>query len=75
LEECIGDLSWFPPGAVVVRHEDLPLASDVANLKTYLSIVGGAVEKLSRSGARDLVVVFPAEVEEHILSVTQSKDA
>jgi RNAse (barnase) inhibitor barstar len=66
LEECIRDLSWLPPGAVVVIHQDLPLDTDIPNLKIYLSILCDAVKKWSRSVERDLVVVFPHEVEEQI---------
>lgn len=66
LEECVRDLSWLPAGAVIVKHADLPLVGDVANLKTYLSILSGAVQKWSSSQERDLVVVFPSEAQEQI---------
>lgn len=66
LEECVRDLSWLPPGPVVVKHTDLPLAGDIASLKTYLSILIDAVEKWSESRERDLIVVFPTESREQI---------
>lgn len=66
LDECIRDLSWLPPGPIIVKHVDLPLATDVANLKTYLSILRDAVQKWSSSGERELVVVFPPETQERI---------
>jgi RNAse (barnase) inhibitor barstar len=69
LEECIRDLSWLPPGPVVLRHHDLPLAGDVASQKTYLSILRDAVEKkwtVPGQRLRDLVVVFPSETQEQI---------
>ena len=66
LNECLGDLSWFPPGAVVVKHADLPLAADVENLKKYLVILEDAVQKWSGSGERELVVQFPPETQARI---------
>lgn len=66
LNECIRDFSWLPPGPVMLKHEELPLASDTANLKIYLSILRNAVQTLSRSGKRELVVVFPRESREEI---------
>lgn len=76
LEECIRDLSWLPPGTVILRHSDLPLTEDVANLKTYLSILRDTVQKAdwdylwgnkwSGSRERDLVVVFPPEIREPV---------
>lgn len=29
LEECICDLSWLPPGDVILSHNDLPLSHDL----------------------------------------------
>jgi hypothetical protein len=67
LWECIRDLSWLPAGPVVLRHADLPLAEDVAGLKTYLSILTDTVQKKwSGSRERDLVVVFPPETREQV---------
>src|ERR671914_60384 len=48
LDECIHDLSWIPPGPVVLRHSDLPLAKDLPNSKTYLSILSDAVDEWRR---------------------------
>lgn len=61
LEECIRDFSWLPPGIVVLKHDELPLASDVANLKCYLAILSDAVKMWAQSRERELVVVFPPE--------------
>lgn len=72
LDECIRDLSWLPPGAVIVKHVDLPLAADVANLKTYLSVLRDAVQKWSSSEERKLVVVFPPETQEQIAWLLRS---
>ena len=69
LEECIRDLSWLPPGPVVLKHHDLPLAGDVASQKTYLSILRDAVEKrwlVPGQHLRDLVVVFPPELQQQV---------
>ncbi|SRR5229473_1606169 len=67
LWESIRDLSWLPPGPVVMRHRDLPLASDVSSLKTYLSILRDAVQKRwSGSRDRDLIVIFPPETREQV---------
>lgn len=67
LWECIRDLSWLPPGPVILRHEDLPLADDVGSLRMYLSILGDTVQKKwSGSQERDLVVVFPPETRDQV---------
>jgi hypothetical protein len=71
-EECIRDLSWFPPGTVVLRHGDVPLADDLASLKTYLSILDGAVEKWSGKSERSLMVVFPAESKDQVSWLVRS---
>jgi RNAse (barnase) inhibitor barstar len=67
LEECIRDLSWLPPGPVVLEHEDLPLRHDERALATYLAILVGAVEKVQGT-ERQLVVVFPATTEAEVRS-------
>lgn len=72
LEECLRDFSWLPSGAVLVRHHDLPLVGEVENLKTYLSILNDAVEKWSRSGERELIVVFPPEAQERVAWLLRS---
>jgi len=69
LWECIRDLSWLPPGAVVLKHHDLPLAGDVAGQRTYLSILSDTVEKkLTVPGQhlRDLIVIFPPETQQRV---------
>jgi RNAse (barnase) inhibitor barstar len=60
LEECMRDLSWLPPGDVVISHQDLPLSDDRPALATYLSILSNAVESWRAYGERSLIVVFPA---------------
>jgi hypothetical protein len=72
LEECIRDLSWIPPGPVVLRHSDLPLVGDVANSQTYLSILSDAVDEWTGAPDRVLVVVFPPETREHIARLLRS---
>ncbi len=67
LEECIRDLSWLPAGPVVLRHTDMPLADDAANLRTYLSILGDAVEKWLGSRDREFIVFFPRETQEMVV--------
>src|ERR1700733_15986136 len=59
LEECLRDLSWLSVERVGLIHADIPLLDDVANARTYLSILRGAVEKTSDSCS--LSVVFPSE--------------
>lgn len=58
LDECIRDLSWLPPGDVMLSHEDVPLAVDRASLSTYLSILKDAVEKWNTTGS-NLIFVSP----------------
>jgi hypothetical protein len=61
LEECLGDLSWLPPGQrVVIVHEDLPFGAGGDNRGIYLSILAaaGAAERADHP----LAVVFPASV-------------
>lgn len=66
LEECVRDLSWLPPGAVVLRHDDLPLPGDAVALGTYLAVLGDAVMRWNQSPGRSLVVVFPAHAREQV---------
>jgi RNAse (barnase) inhibitor barstar len=75
LWECIRDLSWLPPGPVILRHHDLPLAGDVASQKTYLSILSDAAERrwsVPGQQLRDLVVVFPPETREQVTWLLRS---
>ena len=58
LDECICDLSWLPPGDVILIHRDLPLSEDRALLSVYLRILERAVEKLSTTGS-NLIFVSP----------------
>jgi len=61
LEECLGDLSWLPPGErVAIVHEDLPFGAGGDNRGIYLSILAaaGAAERADHP----LAVVFPASV-------------
>jgi RNAse (barnase) inhibitor barstar len=77
LWECIRDFSWLPAGAVVLRHRDLPLADDIAGRKKYVSILKDAVEKrwlVPGQQRRDLVVVFPAEMQDKIAWLLRSID-
>jgi RNAse (barnase) inhibitor barstar len=58
LNECINDLSWLPPGDVVLRHVDLPLVDDRASLSIYLSILRDAVESWDATGS-NLIFASP----------------
>ena len=72
LEECIRDLSWLPVGPVVLKHHDLPLAGNVVDQRTYLSILRDAVEKNHAVPGQilpALVLVFPTETQEQIISL------
>jgi len=71
LDECIRNLSWLPPGDVMLSHEDLPLAGDRAPLLNYLSILKDAVEKWNTTGS-NLIFVSPEKrdmTREHALLV------
>ena len=74
LDECICDLSWLPPGTILLRHSDLPLANDVANAQTYLSILANAVRELSASSTHSLTIVFPSSTRERIASLLRSEE-
>ena len=78
LEDCIRDLSWLPPGPVVLMHHDLPLADDAANQKTYLSILRDTVERRGEVPGgmrfRDLVVVFPHGSQDQVAWLLRSAE-
>lgn len=78
LVDCIRDLSWLPPGPVVLVHRDLPLVGDVGSQKTYLSILRDTVEKRGEVPGgmrfRDIVVVFPPDTQEQVARLLRSVD-
>jgi len=78
LEDCIRDLSWLPPGPVVLVHCDLPLTGDIPSQKTYLSILRDTVEKRGEIPGgmrfRDLMVVFPLDTREQIAWLLRAVD-
>ena len=60
LDECIRDLSWLPPGDIVLIHTDLPLANDLPALSVYLSILQDAIKNWDTRGS-NLIYVSPSE--------------
>ena len=72
VEECIRDLTWLPPGDVVLSHQDVPLSENTSSLSIYLSILKDAVERWKRTGGRNLLIVFPSQAE-GIVQRAQSK--
>jgi len=58
LDECICDLSWLPPGDVVLIHEDLPLAGSRVPLSIYLSILRDAARNWETKGS-NLIYTCP----------------
>ena len=51
LDECVRDLSWLPPGNVVLVHKDVPLTDNRASLAIYLSILRDAVGNWDKKGS------------------------
>jgi RNAse (barnase) inhibitor barstar len=72
LDECIHDLSWLLAGPIVLKHGDLPLANDIENAKTYLSILDSVVQSTPGPNAHSLVVAFPPETRERIAWLLRS---
>ncbi len=62
-EECICDLSWLPPGDVVIVHQDLPLGHDSDGRSTYLAILRDAVENWKSRGS-NLIFAASHQAEE-----------
>jgi len=58
LNECICDLSWLPPGDVILSHTDLPLSEDRAALCAYLKILKRAIENWNTTGS-NMIFVSP----------------
>lgn len=73
LEECIRDLSWMPPGPVVLVHHDLPIANDRSGASTYLSILRDAALKWRTQTQEDrlLIVLFPEAVRQEVLGLSE----
>ena len=66
-EECLRDLSWIPNlGRIVIVHDDLPLANDVCEAATYLSILRDAMNLSEKSQSPELTVVFPSQFREMV---------
>lgn len=57
LEECLSDLSWIPEEQVVIQHQDVPLASSVADSSTYLDVLRSA----RATSEKRLKVLFPSD--------------
>lgn len=60
LAECLRDLSWLPPGRVVLVHEALPDIGE-ANLALYIETLEWAVRKWRGNSERILDIRFPAD--------------
>jgi len=58
LDECICDLSWLPPGDVILKHKDLPLSENRKSLSIYLDVLKCAVEEWSTNGS-NLIFASP----------------
>jgi|SRR5688572_15056412 len=56
--ECIRDLSWLPPGDVILIHEDLPLLEDRYSLSVYLKILADAIANWNTNGS-NLIFASP----------------
>jgi hypothetical protein len=75
LEECICDLSWLPPGRVLVKHGDVPLVEDVRSAMVYVAILKGAARKMSKSEHHPLSIVFPAQCRDQVLWLLRSGES
>ena len=58
LDECIRDLSWLPPGDIVLIHKDLPLTDNRASLLIYMCVLRDAVENWDACGS-NLIYACP----------------
>ena len=66
LDECLRDLDWLDPGAVVFDHADLPLAQSRNDRDTYLSVLHGAEQYWQGTAKRELLVLFPPQLERYV---------
>ncbi|RKG53717.1 hypothetical protein D7X30_30105 [Corallococcus sp. AB011P] len=57
LSECLRDLSWLPPGRVVLVHDALPELPS-KDLHTYVEVLDAAVKDWKPGESYELVVVF-----------------
>jgi hypothetical protein len=73
LEECIRDLSWLPPGPVLIAHADVPLINDAPNAITYAAILNEAARKMLRSQDHPLSVAFPLKHREQIIWLLRAR--
>lgn len=51
LDECICDLCWLPPGDIALIHKDLPLRSDITDMKNYLFCLNRAIIQWEKNGS------------------------
>jgi RNAse (barnase) inhibitor barstar len=72
LWECIRDLSWLPPGTVIIRHQDVPLAADNRDASTYVGILNESVKFWHSRDEHELVAQFPSSVRNEISALVEA---
>lgn len=58
LDECLNDFEWLRERRVVLVHVELPTRLEPEDLRLYLEVLAGAVERWSHDYLLDFSVVF-----------------
>ena len=58
LNDCLRDLSWVKEHTVVLYHQDVPLAANPRDRKTYVEILANAASDWKPGEAHELIVAF-----------------
>ncbi len=62
LEECLKDLSWLPPGDILLQHGDMPFGPGGENRDIYLAILRDVTAHWEQSGQRRFRAELPPRV-------------
>ncbi|RJS22003.1 hypothetical protein DRW03_15570 [Corallococcus sp. H22C18031201] len=71
LSDCLRDLSWLPPGRIVLVHEALPVLTS-EELSSYVDLLAFAAGDWKPLGSYELAIVLPEWSRHRVLELLHS---